>query len=129
MQSKITLTARVVLGLIFFVFGLNGFFHFIPMPPMPGEAGKFLGALAGTGYFFPFLKVCEIVAGGLLLLGAFVPFALMLLSPIVANILLFHLFLAPAGLAVPIVSLVCLVYLGVFSKEYSGVCRSLLRLK
>lgn len=52
MKDRIFFGSRIVLGLIFFVFGLNGFFHFIPMPPPPEAGGKFLGALFETGYFF-----------------------------------------------------------------------------
>jgi len=127
MNSKITIATRLLLGLIFFVFGLNGFFRFLPMPEMSAEAGNFMGALGATGYFFPFLKVCEVVAGALLLLGAFVPFALVLLAPISVNIFLFHAFLAPSGLPLPIVIAACLIYLGLFSDEYSGICKNILR--
>ena len=127
MNAKITLGARIILGLIFFVFGLNGFFQFMPMPPLPEEAGKFMGALGATGYFFPFLKVCEILAGALLLLGAFVPFALVLLAPMIVQIVLFHLFLAPGGMLVPIICVVCFVQLGFFSEKYSGICKNIFR--
>jgi len=51
-----TLIVRILLGLIFFVMGLNGFFHFIPQPPMGEEAAKFMMGLASSGYFFPFFK-------------------------------------------------------------------------
>jgi uncharacterized membrane protein YphA (DoxX/SURF4 family) len=88
-------TARVLLGLVFFVFGLNGFFGFLPQPPMPAGAGAFVGGLAGAGYFFPLLKGTEVIAGLLLLSNRFVPLALALLAPIVVNIAAFHVFLAP----------------------------------
>ncbi len=88
--------ARVLLGLMFFVFGLNGFFHFLPTPPPPPEAAmSFAGALMKAGYFFPLLKGTEVIAGVLLLSGRFVPLALALLAPIVVNIAAFHTFLAP----------------------------------
>ena len=64
---NLTQIARIVLGLIFTVFGLNGFFNFMPAPAFPEPAGAFLGALAGTGYFFPFLKITETACGVLLL--------------------------------------------------------------
>lgn len=97
-QSKAPTVARVLLGLGFTLFGLNGFFGFMPMPPMPEEAGKFMGALAATGYFFPLLKVTETVSGLLLLSGRYVPLALTLLAPVLVNIIAFHLFLAPAAI-------------------------------
>ena len=92
--------ARVLLGLVFFVFGLNGFLQFIPQPPPPENAGAFLGALAATGYMFPLIKGVEVVAGALLLANRFSPLALALLAPNVVNIVLFHSVLAPAGLPV-----------------------------
>jgi uncharacterized membrane protein YphA (DoxX/SURF4 family) len=99
-SRKVPTAARIVLGLIFVVFGLNGLLHFLPQPAPPPAAGAFAGALAATGYFFPLLKVTEIVAGSLLLLGVAVPLALTLLAPIIVNIVAFHLFLAPGNWAV-----------------------------
>ena len=95
-MDKLCLIARILLGLIFFVFGLNGFFNFLPQPELPQEASDFFGALFATGYFFPFLKGTEVVCGLLLLIGRYVPLALTVLAPVVLNIVLFHVFLAPA---------------------------------
>lgn len=89
--------ARVLLGLIFFVFGLNGFFGFLPQPELNAEAGAFIGALAATGYMFPLIKSIEVAAGALLLTNRVVPLALVLLAPIVVNIVAFHALLAPGG--------------------------------
>src|SRR5437899_10985925 len=86
MRSKSITAARIVLGLVFFVFGLNGFFHFMPQQPMPAAAGAFGGALAQAGYFFPLLKPTETLAGVALLSNRFVPLALTVLAPIVVNI-------------------------------------------
>ena len=96
---------RVFLGLIFFVFGLNGFLQFMPQPPMPEKAGAFMGALAATGYMFPLIKGVEVLAGALLLSNRFVPLALALLAPNVVNIVLFHSVLAPGGLPVALMVL------------------------
>jgi len=89
--------ARFALGTLFLVFGLNGFFHFLPQPaqPPPPEALAFAGALFQTGYMFPLIKGTEVFAAALLLSGRYVPFALTLLAPIVVNIVAFHVFLAP----------------------------------
>src|SRR5580692_10041443 len=92
--------SRVLLGLVFFVFGLNGFLQFLPQPPVPANAGAFMGALAATGYMFPLIKGVEVVAGALLLSNRFVPLALAILAPNVVNIVLFHAVLAPGGVAV-----------------------------
>jgi len=110
-RLKLQAAARLLLGLIFTVFGLNGFFHFIPQPPAPAAAMAFGGALAATGYMFPLIKGTEVAVGVLLLAGRFVPLALTVLAPIVVNIVAFHLFLAPAGLALPIVIVLLGVYL------------------
>ena len=123
-MNKAPLIARVLLGLIFTVFGLNGFFNFIPVPPMPEAAGSFMGALAATGYMLPLIKATEVVCGVLLLIGRWVPLALVVLAPVVLNIFLFHVFLAPTpdGLLLPIVSLVLGIYLArVYRKSFSGV--------
>jgi uncharacterized membrane protein YphA (DoxX/SURF4 family) len=92
--------ARLLLGLVFFVFGLNGFLQFMPNPPMPAGAGAFMGGLAATGYMFPLIKGIEVIGGALLLSNRFVPLALAFLAPNVVNIVLFHAVLAPGGLPV-----------------------------
>jgi putative oxidoreductase len=94
---------RSLLGLIFLVFGLNFFLHFIPNPPEPPAAADFFGALFRTGYFLPLLGATQVVSGILLLTGMMVPFALVLIAPVIVHIIMFHLFLAPAGLPVALV--------------------------
>ena len=96
------LIARLLLGLIFTVFGLNGFLHFLSMPPPPEPAMAFFGAMAATGYFIPLLFATQIVGGALLLLGM-VPLALVILAGVIVNIVAFHLFLAPGGLPLAVV--------------------------
>ena len=103
--------ARLFLGLVFTVFGLNFFLHFIPQPPAPPRAAAFAGALFASGYLFPLLKVTEIAAGLLLLTGFFVPLALAVLAPVIVNIVGFHLFLAPAGLPLPLAVLAAELFL------------------
>jgi putative oxidoreductase len=107
-RSKIiSLVARTLLGLVFFVFGLNGFLHFLPAPPLPGDAGAFLGALFGSGYMLVLLKGTEVAAGALLLTNRFVPLALALLAPIIVNIAAFHFRYTPTqvGMSVFLVAL------------------------
>jgi uncharacterized membrane protein YphA (DoxX/SURF4 family) len=107
------------------VFGLNGFLHFLPMPPAPEKAGAFLGALAATGYMFPLIKGTEVVAGLLLLSGRFVPLALTLLAPIVVNIVAYHAVLAPEGVAFPIVLAAVGIYLAyAYRDAFKGVLDS-----
>ncbi len=92
------LIARILLGLIYVVFGLNFFLHFIPSPPPTNDAaGAFSGGLYGSGYFFQYMKVLEIVGGLFILINRFTAFFLLVLLPISLNIFLFHAILAPAG--------------------------------
>lgn len=104
MSTKTTvLIARILLGLIFFVFGLNFFFQFIPQQAAPtGNAGIFMGGLFQSGYIFPVIKVIEVLCGILLLAGRFVPLVLIVLMPISINILLFHTVLMPGGAPITI---------------------------
>lgn len=99
MNTKITLVLRLLLGLILFVMGANKFFHFLPMPPMEGPPADFMGALIATGYMFPLIALTEIVAGVLLLTNKWTGLALILTATISLNIVLFHLVLAPSGIA------------------------------
>ena len=103
-----SLIARYLLGLIFVVFGANGFLHFIPMPPPPGVAGQFMGALF-VSHVLVVIFLLQLVGGLLLLAGLYVPLALVLLGPVIVNIVLFHAFMAPSGL--PLASVVVVLWL------------------
>ncbi len=85
---------RVLLGLLFAVFGSNAFLHFIPTPPLPqGDAGAFAGALINSGYIYVIAGL-QVVGGLCLLVGSrFVPLGLTLLGPVIVNIMLYHIFL------------------------------------
>jgi putative oxidoreductase len=97
------LLARLLLGLVFAVFGLNGFLHFIPTPPsIPGDAGVFFGVLTKTHYVYLTAGV-QCIAGVLLLADQYVPLALVLLAGMLVNILTFHITMMPQGLLMPIV--------------------------
>jgi hypothetical protein len=109
-SSRAVTVARLLLGLGFFVFGLNGFLGFMPNPEHTGAAGAYLGGLAAAGYMFPFIKGTELVVGVLLLANRFVPLALTVLAPVTLNILAFHLFLEPATIVVPLVLLALQLY-------------------
>jgi uncharacterized membrane protein YphA (DoxX/SURF4 family) len=123
-MPKTTTAARMLLGLVFFVFGLNKLLRFIPQPPITGTAAEFMGGLVASGYFLPLLASTEIVSGLALLLGRYVPLALVLLAPVVVNIMAFHTFLAPSGLPVAIAVLALEVFL---AWQYRSAYRSLLR--
>ena len=110
-MQKVVMVARLLLGLVFTVFGLNVFVGFLPAPEMPEAAGSFYGALLGSGYLVPLLGATKLTAGIFLLAGILVPLALTLLAPVVVNIVLFHVFLDPAGMPIAIVVLVLEVFL------------------
>jgi putative oxidoreductase len=114
---KITnVIARFLLGLIFLVFGLNGFLHFIQMPPPSGIAAQFLGALFVSHYLVP-IFLLQIISAVLLLINRYVPLALTLVAPIIVNILLIHALMLPSGLPLALVVTVLwiVVFLGVRS--------------
>jgi putative oxidoreductase len=99
----VALIARLLLGLIFVVFGLNGFLNFLNMGPMPtGLAGQFIGALFVSHYLWV-IAALQVVGGALLLVNRFVPLALVLLGPVIVNIICYHVFLNPSGALLAVV--------------------------
>ena len=118
----LTLIARILLGLIFVVFGLNGFLNFLSMGPMPtGLAGQFIGALVLSHHFWV-VAALQIAGGALLLANRFVPLGLVLLGPVIVNIILYHVFLHPSG-AVPaaVVTVLWLIVFYAKRQYFSGI--------
>lgn len=94
-MKVVTIIARVLLGLIFVVFGSNAFLHFLPMPPLPkGITGEYLHAFFESGYVYA-VGGLQVIGGLLLLIGRFVPLGLTILGTIIVNIWLFHILMAP----------------------------------
>ena len=112
-----------LLALVFIVFGLNFFFHFLPMPPMDGDAGAFAGILYKTGYL-TVVKVLEISIGILLLIKPARALALLLIAPISVNIMLFELCIAhkpSIGVVLVLINAIGIIlskekYLGIVAK-------------
>jgi hypothetical protein len=100
-------TARILLGLMFTIFGLNGFLHFIPNPPsIPAPALAFYVAMIQS-HFSYFVFAVQLVAGILLLLNRYVALAIVALAGVIANIFAFHVTMWPQSLVpMPIVALV-----------------------
>lgn len=102
----VIIIVRILLGLVFVVFGSNAFLHFMPIPPLGQDpAGRFLNALFVSHYVMA-VAFCQVIGGLLLLIGRFVPLGLTLLGPIVVNIVLFHVFMDPTGLVIAFVVLI-----------------------
>jgi len=94
-----SIVARYLLGLMFTVFGLNGFLNFIHQPPPTNPlALQFFGAIIAS-HFAAFFFALQVLGGVLLLFGFFVPLALTLVAAELYNILAFHLTMAPASIA------------------------------
>jgi hypothetical protein len=96
--------ARVLMGGMLLLFGLNGFLHFMETPAdYSPEAMAFLGALAESGYLFPLKSAVMVVSGATILTGLFAPLGLILFAPVLVNIIAFHVVLddPAAGGAMP----------------------------
>src|SRR3569833_1125949 len=93
------------MGAVFLVFGHNGFFQFMPAPPLPGLAGEFTHSLIASGNVY-LVSGVQVIGGFLLLTNQFVPLALVLLGPVIVNIIVFHLSMQPSGIAPGLVMLV-----------------------
>ena len=119
--------ARLLLGLLFFVTGLNGFLNFLPRPAtMPEGVAAFSVALLNTHYMMPLIMGTQLAAGVLLLVNRFVPLALALLAPVIVNIIGFHLFLDPAGIGPGTFALILELYL---AWKYREVYRTMLAMR
>lgn len=117
----VTLIARILLGLIFVVFGLNGFLNFLKGPMPSGLALQFVGALIQSHYFWVVAGL-QVAGGALLLVNRFVPLALVLLGPVIVNIICYHVFLNPSG-AVPaaVVTVLWLIVFYAKRQYFSGI--------
>ena len=85
-----TVIARYILGIMFTVFGLNGFLHFIPQPPPASPLALEYLTVLTVSHYFVLIFLIQLIGGLMLLANRFVPLELTLLAPILVNILLFH---------------------------------------
>jgi putative oxidoreductase len=102
----VSIVARYLLGLMFTVFGLNGFLNFIHQPPPTNPLAIQFFVAISSSHFAAFFFAIQLISGLLLLSGYFVPLALTLLAAELYNILAFHLTLAPASIAPALVAVV-----------------------
>jgi len=123
-MRTVSTIAQYLAGVIFLVFGLNGFLHFIPFPPPSGVAGQFMGALFVSHYLVVIFAL-QVIAGVLLLVNRYVPLAVAILAPVIVNILSFHALMAPSGL--PLALFVALLWAAIFidvRPAFSGLFQS-----
>jgi uncharacterized membrane protein YphA (DoxX/SURF4 family) len=122
-MKKATLIFRILLGLIYLVFGLDYFLHFIPYQPMhTGAAADLKAGLMGTGYIYPMMKTIQILGGISLIIDRYAPFSAVVLFPISLNVLLFHTILVPSGWLMGVFLMGPNLFLGyAYRKYYAGM--------
>ena len=121
----VALIAQYLLGLMFVVFGLNGFLHFIPQPPPETElAGQFFSVVFQSHFILPAF-VLQVVAGALFLSNRYVPLALTIIAPVIVNILIFHVTMSPKGI-VPgaIATVLWFVVFAQYRSAFAGLFRA-----
>jgi putative oxidoreductase len=116
------LVARILLGLVFVLFGLNGFLRFLPDPGLPpGAAGQFVGALFASHYIY-LVSGVQVLAGALLLINRYSVLGLTLLGPVIVNILAFHILLSSTGWPVAVfVALLWCVAAWHYRRHFAGL--------
>lgn len=123
-MKVLTIIVRLLLGFVFAVFGSNAFLHFMPMPPMSGPAGDFIGSMNATGYL-QFIAAVQVLGGLLLLIGRYVPLGLTLLCPIIVNIVIYHLCMDRNGMPIALViSALALFLLWSYRDAFAGILRA-----
>jgi|SRR5215469_16246858 len=116
------LIAQILLGLLFLVFGLNGFLRFMPMGPMPtGLAGQYSAAMLESHYFL-IVAGLQVLGGLLLLVNRYVTLGLTILGPVIVNILLYHLLMQRQGLPMAVVVAILWVIAALrYKKNFAGL--------
>lgn len=118
-----TIILRIVPGLIYLIFGLDYFLHFIPYQPAhTGAAAALKNGLMAAGYLYPMMKSIQIVGGISLLINRYAPFFAVVLFPISLNVFLFHTVLVPSGWLMGVLLLFPNLFLGyAYRKYYRGL--------
>ena len=125
MKTKILLAVQILVGLGLIVFGLNKFLHFMANPPVAPEMGMFMGALAKTGYMFPLVGAIQFLAGLSFVLNRYVALMAVVITPVMLNAMLAHLFLDPVGIGGSLVILLLIIVVMFKNKEsYATVLKA-----
>jgi uncharacterized membrane protein YphA (DoxX/SURF4 family) len=124
-RNWVGLIARISLALIFVIYGVNYFIPLVSLPATSAAGQSLLDAFAASGFFLPLLRLTQVVTGVALLAGRFVPLALVIIAPIVVNIVLYDIFLDPAGLPMGLLLLALLSFLGwAYCDDYECLLRA-----
>jgi uncharacterized membrane protein YphA (DoxX/SURF4 family) len=120
----IAVLCRILLGLMFVIFGANILHPFLhmPMPPAGSLPAQFMGVMVPTGWMH-IVGFFQLLGGLLVLLGGTTPLGLILLGPVIVNILIFHIHLeggqgiAPGAVA----ALLEVILLVAYRSNFSGI--------
>jgi putative oxidoreductase len=110
MKTAVT-TTRIITGALYAFSAVAYFFNLLPQEQMDEPMKSFVLGLVGSGYFMPFLKIVELAGGLALLIPQIAPLATVILFPITINIFLFHAFLAPEQMVIPLLLLAANLFL------------------
>lgn len=113
---------RTLMGLLFLFASITFLFSLFPIPPMTGTVKTFNDGLASVGYFFPLLKVTELLCGLAFVTGRFVPLATVVIAPIIVHIFFFHAFVDGTGLPVAIFLVLANIFVAYYYRaSYAGL--------
>jgi uncharacterized membrane protein YphA (DoxX/SURF4 family) len=116
-RNYLPAAARVLLGVVMLLTGVNKLFWFVPMPHMSPALTAFMDALKQTGYYLPFIGIVEATGGALLLVNRLVPLAITILAPVLVNILGVHTFLDTSGFPLALILIALDVYLAWVNRD------------
>lgn len=116
---------RTLMGLLFLFASITFLFNLVPIPPLEGTVRTFNEGLASVGYFFPMLKITELVCGLLLVSGRYVPLATVILAPIIVSIFMFHAFIDRTGLPIAIFLVLANIFIAYYYRDaYAGLLKA-----
>ena len=119
LMKTATIILRILLGLLYLIFGLDYFLHFIPyQPEHTGAAAALKNGLMATGYIYPMMKTIQVVGGLSLIINRYAPFAAVVVFPISLNVFLFHTILVPSGWLMGVLLLGPNLFLGYAYRNY-----------
>jgi putative oxidoreductase len=115
---------RTLMGLLFIFGSIVYFFNLISVPPMEGTVKTFNEGLASVGFFFPMLKIAELLCGIAFVTGYFVPLATVVIAPIIVNIFMFHAFIDRTGLPIAIFLVIAYIFVAYYYRDrYAGLLK------